>query len=89
MPKMVVFTKSALRDLKGVPKRDRAVILQRIEVAAVDPQAAGETRVKNADGQYRVRQGDYRAVYEKSAAELRVLLIGHRKDVYAKLRCIH
>jgi mRNA-degrading endonuclease RelE of RelBE toxin-antitoxin system len=37
---------------------------------------------KNA---YRARVGDYRIVYKKTADEVCILVIGHRKDVYELL----
>ena len=86
MSKQVTFTDSALRDLKKFPKKDQAQIITKIETAAENPQAAGGRKVKNAEGLYRVRQGDYRAVYSKSPNGLWIALIGHRKDVYARLR---
>jgi mRNA interferase RelE/StbE len=84
--RQITFTDSALRDLRKIPKGIQAQILAKIEKAAEDPQSAGEKRLKNTDGLYRVRQGDYRAVYSRTAAGLWVALIDHRRDVYARLR---
>jgi mRNA interferase RelE/StbE len=86
VPRQVLFTDSALRDLESIPKGDQAQILARLEKAAENPRAAGEKKVKNTQGLYRVRQGDYRAVYSKITSGLWIALIGHRKDVYARLR---
>ena len=86
MSRQVCFTDSAIRDLKDVPKGEQAQIVVKLELAAADPRAAGEKKIRNFEGLYRVRQGDYRAVYSKDQAGLWVALIGHRKDVYARLR---
>jgi mRNA-degrading endonuclease RelE of RelBE toxin-antitoxin system len=84
--RQVVFTKSALRDLGAIPREDQARIIAKLELAAKDPHAAGEEKVTNSAGLYRVREGHYRAVYSKPANEILVALVGHRKDVYARLR---
>ena len=86
MARQVIFTRSALRDLGAIPREDQARIIAKLELAAEDPHAAGEEKVKNSGGLYRAREGNYRAVYSKPANEILVALVGHRKDVYARLR---
>lgn len=89
MAREVFFTKSALRDLKSLPKRHAALVIAKIETAAQNVRAAGEEMLRGRDGLYRVRQGDYRVVYRKEAGALLVLLVAHRRDVYAKVRRLH
>ncbi len=82
----VSFTNAALRDLKRVPKAVQKRMIDKIRIAADDPPAAGEEKIVGSDDLYRVREGDYRIVYRRTREELLVAAIGHRRDVYARLR---
>lgn len=48
-----------------------------------DPRPSGCKKLKGRDA-YRIRIGDYRAIYEIQDNKLisTVIIIGHRKDVY-------
>ena len=79
----LVFKKSVAKDLRGLPKRDVARIMQRIASLASDPRPPGCEKLSGLD-RYRIRQGLYRIVYEIEDARLIVLVVrvGHRRDVY-------
>ncbi|MGF1644987.1 MAG: type II toxin-antitoxin system RelE/ParE family toxin [Thiotrichales bacterium] len=79
----LLFKKSVAKDLRSVPKKDVARILQRIEALRDDPRAEGCVKL-SAQERYRVRQGVYRIVYEIRENELIVMVvkIGHRAAVY-------
>ena len=79
----LVFKKSVAKDLRSIPKKDVARILQRIEALRDDPRAEGCVKL-SAQERYRVRQGVYRIVYEIRENELIVMVvkIGHRSAVY-------
>jgi mRNA interferase RelE/StbE len=74
---------SAARELEALPRRDRIRVVGRIARLADDPRPAGCEKLSGHE-QYRVRQGDYRILYEVSDAEVVVIVIkvGHRRDVY-------
>lgn len=79
----LLFKKSVAKDLRSIPKKDVARILQRIEALRDDPRAEGCVKL-SAQERYRVRQGVYRIVYEIRENELIVMVvkIGHRSAVY-------
>ena len=79
----LVFKKSVAKDLRCIPKKDVARILQRIEALRDDPRAEGCVKL-SAQERFRVRQGVYRIVYEIRENELIVMVvkIGHRSAVY-------
>ena len=79
----LVFKKSVAKDLRSIPKKDIARILQRIDALRDDPRGEGCVKL-SAQERYRVRQGVYRIVYEIRENELIVMLvkIGHRSAVY-------
>lgn len=74
---------SAAKELEAVPARDRRRLAARIQVLRSTPRPPGCEKLTGSD-LCRVRQGDYRVVYEIRDDALVVLLvrIGHRRDVY-------
>jgi len=72
--------------LKAIQKLDTAVrrrIVERIDHLADNP--TGGTRLKGEfEGLWRVREGDYRIIYELRQQELTVLVlrVAHRREVY-------
>ena len=79
----VFFRESVHKDLREIPKRDLARILERIASLANDPRPAGCEKLTGQE-RYRVRQGDYRIVYSihDDILEVWVVRVGHRRDVY-------
>ncbi len=55
-----------------------------IELLAIEPRPPAATRLVGGGGEWRVRTGDYRIVYEIEEDRLLVLVlrVGHRRDVY-------
>ena len=78
----VMSYEALLKDLKANGKR----ILERIRTLAVDPRPAGCEKLSGQE-RYRIRQGDYRIIYEVEDARLIVLVVkvGHRREIYRKL----
>ena len=79
----LVFKESVAKDLRSIPKKEVARILQRIEALRDDPRGEGCVKL-SAQERYRVRQGVYRIVYEIRENELVVMVvkIGHRSAIY-------
>lgn len=83
----VLIKTSARKELLAVPtKKDRQRLVRRIEAMAEDPRPVGCQKLSGQE-RYRVRQGDYRIVYEIRDAELVVMVVklGHRREVYRSL----
>lgn len=84
----VLIKPSARKELLAIPtKKDRQRLVRRIELLGEDPRPAGCEKLAGGGDRYRVRQGQYRIVYEIRDAELVVLVVklGHRRDVYRAL----
>lgn len=77
------FKASVTKDFRQISKHDVAVIVQRIEALADDPRPKGCEKLSGQE-RYRVRQGNYRIVYEIIDEQLvvTVVKIGHRREVY-------
>lgn len=75
---------SAAKEIEAIPrKKDRQRVVARIQKLADDPRPPGSEKLSD-QGRYRVRQGDYRILYEIQDRDLivRVVKVGHRRDVY-------
>ena len=79
----VVVRKSVSKDLKNIPKKDVRRILAVIRALASDPLPHGSKKLSGQE-RYRLRQGDYRILYEIENDELIVCVVRvrHRRDVY-------
>ena len=73
---------SAVKELERVPRDDRRRLVSRMRDLAVQPRPAGAEKLSGHD-LYRVRQGNYRILYEIVDDDLTVTVIkiGHRRDV--------
>lgn len=82
----IEITASAEKSLKKIPKRDIEKVVEAIQVLAISPFPSGCRKLKGEEDVYRVRQGNYRIIYEVIDYKLIVLVlkIGHRKDIYKK-----
>ncbi len=73
---------SVRKDLRRIPKADVVRITERIAAFAGDPRPAGAEKLSTRE-RYRVRQGDYRIVYEVEdlMVTVWVVKVEHRRDV--------
>ena len=74
---------SVAKDLRDLPKADVRRIVERIEGLREDPRPFGCEKLSALE-RYRIRQGNYRIIYEIFDAEIvvEVVKVGHRRDVY-------
>ena len=79
----ITFRPSVAKDVKGIPATDMKRILERINALAEDPRPPGSIKLSGKE-YYRIRQGDYRIIYEiiEERVVIVVIKIGHRRDVY-------
>lgn len=79
----LVFRKTVAKELRKVPKSDLQRILTRIDGLASEPRPADAEKLTGND-LYRVRQGQYRIIYEIADQRLvvTVVKVGHRREVY-------
>ena len=76
---------SAVKEIEALPTRDRRRFVARIQALATDPQPSGREKL-SGDEKYRVRQGNYRILYEIVDRQLivTVVKVGHRRDLYRR-----
>lgn len=81
----LVFRKSVSKDLRSIPNKDVARLLQRLEWLQENPRPADSEKLSGQE-RYRIRQGIYRVVYEVQDELLvvTVVKVGHRKHVYKR-----
>lgn len=79
----VLIKRSAAKELEAVPLKDRRRLVARIERLAANPRPVGAQKLSGEE-KYRLRQGDYRILYEIVDDDLiiTVVRVGHRRDVY-------
>jgi mRNA interferase RelE/StbE len=83
----VLVTQVAARQLEAIgSRRDRERVAARIAALADDPRPHGIEKLSGHEQKYRVRQGDYRILFEIEDQRLIVYVIkvGHRRDVYKR-----
>ena len=79
----VRIKRSAAKELESIPLKDRRRIIHRINSLGTDPRPPNSEKLSGEE-KYRLRQGDYRILYEIIDRELvvTVIKIGNRRDVY-------
>lgn len=79
----LVVRPSVSKDTKNTPSSDLKRILQKMEALCDDPRLPGSEKLSGMNC-YRVRQGNYRIIYEIEDNRLVVVVIkiGHRREIY-------
>lgn len=77
---------AAVRQLRKLDRVAQRRVQAAIELLAGEPRPSGARMLVGGDGEWRVRTGDYRIVYEIHDNVLLVLVVavGHRRDVYER-----
>ena len=82
----LVLTRAAQRGIGRINPKMRVTLLERLEAIAREPFAAHRNveRLKGERDAFRLRQGDWRALYriDRAAGEMRVLVVEPRGGVY-------
>ncbi len=80
----VFFNTSSKKELRQISKPYLQQILSKIAALSEEPRPFGTKLLKGDNRYYRIRQGDYRIVYDVDDAVLTVTVvaIGHRREVY-------
>ena len=80
----IEIVRSAEKALYRLPKEMAPKVVAAIQSLALDPFPSGFRKLSGTSNVYRIRVNVYRIIYEIHAnlVLVRVLKIGHRKDVY-------
>jgi len=84
----VTLAPAAARQLRKHDPQVRRWLQAALDLLAVEPRPPAATRLVGGSGEWRVRTGDYRIIYEIKDDELLVLVlqVGHRREVYRRRR---
>ena len=79
----VLIKQSAAKEIESLPAKDRQRVVAKIKALANNPRPPGSEKLSGND-KYRLRQGDYRILYEIVDHDLivTVVKVGNRRDVY-------
>ena len=80
----VVLARSARKELEALPVRIGERVLRRLEALAHAPRPPDCRKLEGSRDQWRIRIGDYRAVYriDDAARLIDVTIVRHRRDAY-------
>lgn len=80
----VELTKSAEKDILRLPVHEQVKIVKSIKSLEINPRPVGVKKLKGEINLYRIRIGDYRAIYTVAdkIKLVSVYKVGHRKDIY-------
>lgn len=75
---------AAVRQLRKLDRAAQRRVQAAIELLATEPRPSGAKKLVDGNGEWRVRTGDYRVVYEIQDNVLLILVaaVGHRRDIY-------
>lgn len=80
----LIIPPDVLRQLMVIPKRDRERLLEALEMVATEParRFSFVTEMVGRQGVWRLRKGDWQAVFRWREADVVVDRIGNRRDIY-------
>jgi mRNA interferase RelE/StbE len=79
----ILIKPSAVKEIEGIPQKDRQRIAARIQGLSTNPRPPGCEKL-SGQHKFRLRQGAYRLVYSVNDDESSLLIVkvGHRKEIY-------
>ena len=82
----VQLAPAAVRQLRKLDPVGRRRVQAAIDLLATEPRPPAARQLVGGAGEWRVRTGDFRIIYEIHDQQLLVLVIklGHRRDVYER-----
>jgi mRNA interferase RelE/StbE len=83
----LIYEKRFFKDLDKIPNSNVERIVFAVKNLALDPTPKGHKKLKASLDVFRIRQGDYRIIYEidRVSQQVRILCVRHRKDAYKNI----
>lgn len=78
----LLISPKAEKELRKIPKIDQIIIARKIRSLSNPSAILNSEKLSGYPNIYRIRVGNYRIVFRKTTAEIYVILIGHRRDIY-------
>jgi len=82
----VILSPKAEKQLRKLQKISQIVLAKNIRNLRDKPKLNSGKQLKGFKNIYRIRVGDFRIVYRKTRTDIYVVALGHRKDIYQKLK---
>jgi mRNA interferase RelE/StbE len=76
----VSYTRTAIKALKTLPVKDRDALMTKIDAFAAG--GAADVAALQGSDLFRLRHGHWRAVFAQTEAEITILDVAHRREVY-------
>ena len=82
----VEWKRSAVKELRGLPKNAVERILKTVEQLSGNAYPIGVRKLVGAEHTYRIREGNYRVLYTVTTSSMvvEIIRVGHRRDVYER-----
>lgn len=83
----ITYKPSAAKALRKLDRQHQQSIIAAIDALVHDPRPDGVKKLQGDVGEYRLRVGSYRVIYDIHDGELIILVLhlGHRREIYRKL----
>jgi len=80
----VELSRAAEKAIRGLERKMQVRIASRIRQLGENPRPHDAKKLRGEQGVYRVREGDYRILYEIFDKKLLIYLlqVGHRREIY-------
>src|SRR5258708_33050897 len=78
--KAITYAEAARRALRKLPAAASEQIKAKLERYAIT--GAGDVKAMAGAITLRLRAGDYRVIFDEDPANIHVLLVGHRREIY-------
>jgi mRNA interferase RelE/StbE len=78
----LTITEKAKKEIRKLPVSDIKKIDSKIQSLQANPYAPDSRKLAGSLKTYRIRQGDYRIIYEVDDHAISIMRVGHRRDIY-------
>lgn len=83
----IEWKRSASKELRWLPKKAIEKVLAAVEELAENPFPIASIKLAGTEHTYRIRQGEYRVVYNvlDQVLSIEIIRVGHRKSAYRNI----
>ena len=78
----LAYTRRAVRDIKKLDRLTKKRLAGKLKELEKAPLRSAKRLVHSKLGQYRVRLGDHRVIFDLRKGRIVVLRVGHRREIY-------
>lgn len=80
----IEWRKSAVKEFEKLPKKEKAALIEKILSLSTEPRPVNSVKLVGSENSYRIRQGNFRVVYQIDDGVLVILIVrvAHRREVY-------